>query len=285
MSRVTLACLIIDDPLLRPQYGALNYKELLKEMKIHNFFTEIAFIPWNYNRSHRDMVKFFHDNRDRYALCVHGCDHVRNEFGVGNYEELSKLSSTALWRMEQHKQITGLPYDPVMVFPQGRFSSIAMKVLKEHGYLAAFNSTLRSTDGEDPPAEEYRQPATMMYHGFPLFLRRYPKDREKFLDDIRTGRPVVIVEHHGVFKDRCKEITDLVDWINSFGNIRWTSLLQIAEHYLKQKAAMQESSPSPYQQCLSYRSKVAFRRYLSEMRDNHVETNKLLSKIYRKIMG
>ena len=40
---VTLACLIIDDPLLRPKYGCLDYTKLLQEMKEHNFFTEIAF--------------------------------------------------------------------------------------------------------------------------------------------------------------------------------------------------------------------------------------------------
>jgi len=47
-SRETLACLVIDDPLLKPRYGRLDYKNLLEEMKEHSFFTEIAFIPWNY---------------------------------------------------------------------------------------------------------------------------------------------------------------------------------------------------------------------------------------------
>ena len=55
--RKTLACLIIDDPLLRPQYGCLNYKKLLEAMKAHNFFTEIAFIPWNYKRSNAKTVR------------------------------------------------------------------------------------------------------------------------------------------------------------------------------------------------------------------------------------
>ncbi len=44
---MTLACLIIDDPLLIPRYGKLNFAKLLREMNEHNFFTEIAFIPWN----------------------------------------------------------------------------------------------------------------------------------------------------------------------------------------------------------------------------------------------
>ena len=114
----TLACLIIDDPLLRPKYGCLDYKRLLEVMKVHNFFTEIAFIPWNYKRSDARTVQLFADNTDYYAICVHGCNHIGNEFGGGNYQELNALSSTALWRMEQHKRLTGLVYDPIMVFPQ-----------------------------------------------------------------------------------------------------------------------------------------------------------------------
>ena len=227
-----LACLVIDDPLLRPKYGPLNYRDLLKEMRAHDFFTEIAFIPWNYKRSDHDTVKLFRDNPDRYALCVHGCNHVRNEFGVHDHDELSGLSMTALWRMEQHKQLTGLSYDSVMVFPQGRFSSMAMRVLKEHGYLAAFNSTLLSTDRVDFPAVEHNGAAFKGYHDFPLFLRRYPLDKARFVEDASKGRPIIVVEHPNVFRDGYKKITDLVDWINNIGNIRWTSLQHIAEHYL-----------------------------------------------------
>ena len=153
----TLACLIIDDPLLTPKYGCLDYRKLLEEMKAHNFFTEVAFIPWNYKRSNPETVSLFANNKDYFAMCVHGCNHTANEFGGMDYEELSSLSSTALWRMEQHKALTGLPYDPVFVFPQGRFSSVAIKAIKDQGYLAAFNTTIKATDTEDPAVIEYRQ--------------------------------------------------------------------------------------------------------------------------------
>ena len=61
-TKETLACLIIDDPVLRPKYGCLDYKRLLKEMKIHNFFTEIAFIPYNYRKSDAETVRLFANN-------------------------------------------------------------------------------------------------------------------------------------------------------------------------------------------------------------------------------
>lgn len=286
-SKETLACLVIDDPLLKPRYGCLNYRTLLDAMKEHNFFTEIAFIPWNYKRSNPETVRLFAENPDYFGICVHGCNHTYNEFGGSNYQELSNLSATALWRMEEHKRLTKLPYDPVMVFPQGLFSSVAMQALKDHGFIAAFNSGLRATNVNEPPAPEYRLPATSIYADFPLFLRRYPKDKAHFIDDVANGRPILVVEHPNAFRNGYKSITDAVDWINSLGNIKWTSLLSITEYYFGRKkgddaAALSDSPiPSP----LIFSAKVALRRFLSEIRDNYIETNSILTKAYKMVRG
>jgi hypothetical protein len=283
--REKLACLIIDDPLLKPRYGCLEYAKLLREMKEHGFFTEIAFIPWNYRRSDPKTVRLFAENSSHFAICPHGCNHLRDEFGHGSYQELRALSSTALWRMEEHKRRTGLPFDPVFVFPQGRFSSLAMQALKDQGFFAAFNSTLRATDGEEPPASERERAATPFYSGLPLFLRRYPRDRHHIAMDMASDRPILIVEHHGAFRSGYQSITDLVDWINSFGGVRWTSLLEIAEHYLGTKGAPVRGSPDSSPSSLRFRARVAVRRLLSEARDNHVQTNGLLAKAYDIVRG
>jgi hypothetical protein len=256
-------------------------------MKEHNFFTEIAFIPWNYKRSNPETVQLFADNPEYFGICVHGCNHTYNEFGGSNYHELSVLSATALWRMEQHKKITGLPYDPVMVFPQGLFSSVAMHALKDQGFVAAFNSGLRATDVNELPASEYQLPATSMHADFPLFLRRYPKDKLHFIQDITIGRPILIVEHPKAFRNGYKIITDVVDWVNGLGNIKWTSLLSIAEHYCGHKDganAAGQSGPPPSPQ-LPYRTKIALRRLLSEIRDNYVEPSSFLTKVYKMVRG
>ena len=256
-------------------------------MKEHNFFTEIAFIPWNYKRSDARTVRLFAENPEYFGICVHGCNHTDNEFGGNNYQELRALSATALWRMEQHKGLTGLPYDPVMVFPQGHFSSVAMKALKDQGFLAAFNSGLRATDGNELPICEYQLPATLVYADFPLFLRRYPKSKSHFVQDIAAGRPILIVEHHGAFRNGYKAITDVVDWVNGLGNIKWTSLLSIAEYYFKRKDGPYniEQSDLPFPSRVPFRAKIAFRRFLSEIRDNYIEKSSLLTKAYRMVRG
>lgn len=286
-SEETLACLIIDDPLLKPKYGCLDYEKLLDAMKEHNFFTEIAFIPWNYKRSQAKTVKLFAENPDYFGICVHGCNHTFNEFGGSNYQELSNLAATALWRMEQHKTLTGLSYDPVMVFPQGLFSSVAMQVLKDQGFVAAFNSGLRATDRDDLPASEYQLPATSIYADFPLFLRRYPKDKARFVEDVSLGRPILVVEHPKVFCNGYRSITDTVDWINSLGNIKWASLLSITEYYFGHKDGVndyRQIGPPPSPQ-FSYRIKIVLRRILSELRDNYIEPSSLLTKAYKMVRG
>lgn len=285
-SREVLACLVIDDPLLKPSYGCLDYKKLLEAMKEHNFFTEIAFIPWNYKRSDARIVRLFAENPDYFGICVHGCNHTYNEFGGTNYQELSVLSATALWRMEQHKRLTGLPYDPVMVFPQGLFSSVAIQAIKAQGFLAAFNSGLRATDGNELPDSEYQLPATSIYSDLPLFLRRYPKGKSHFVEDIALGRPILIVEHPKVFCNGYKSITDLVDWVNGAGNVKWTSLLSITEYYFGRKVdAIDIGQKVLPRQRLFFSAKVALRRCLSEARDKYLETNSLLNKIYKMVRG
>lgn len=256
-------------------------------MKEHNFFTEIAFIPWNYKRSDAKTVQLFAENPEYFGICVHGCNHTYNEFGGSNYQELSNLSATALWRMEQHKGLTGLPYDPVMVFPQGLFSSVAMQALKGQGFLAAFNSGLQATDGDELPAQEYEKPATSIYTDLPLFLRRYPKNKSHFFHDIAIGRPIILVEHPKAFCNGYKSITDTVDWINGMGNIKWTSLLSIVEFYFGNNDGANEAPKKgpPSSTRLPFRIKVALRRFFSEVRDNYIEPSSFLMKVYKMVRG
>lgn len=281
--RETLACLIIDDPLLKPKYGCMDYEKLLEEMKEHNFFTEIAFIPCNYRRSDPKTVRLLAENGNHYAICVHGCNHLGNEFGGKNYQELSALASAALWRMEQHKRLTGLSYDPVFVFPQGRFSSVSMKALKDHGFFAAFNSSIRATDEDEAPVADSKLPAIRTYHNFPLFLRRYPNDKAGFAQDLESGRPIIIVEHHAAFRNGYETITDLVDWINKSRNIRWTSLVNIAEHYLGNRPTISWQVADLSQPTIQ--AKTMVRRFLSEARDNYVDTSNVLAKVYKMVRG
>ena len=233
------ASFIIDDPLLRMNYGFLNYKKLLEIMDQNNFHTTLAFIPWNYNRSKKEVAKIFKERRDRFKLCVHGCYHTDNEFGINNSNKLNKKVKIAIKKMKKHEELSGVPFDNVIVFPQGKFSSKAMKVLKSNDYLASVNTTLASVDDLDKlKISDLLDMSIMKYCCFPLFARRYPREVIDFAFDLFLGKPIFIVEHHDYFRDGYDKIKEFIKSINLLQeNIHWEGLRNIIKRsYMEKKS-------------------------------------------------
>ena len=221
------ASVIIDDPLLRRNYGFLNFESLLRLMEEYNFCTTIAFIPHNYQRNSQQVLQIFRKNRSRFAICFHGNDHTAAELASSDTSRLNTMIRIAEDRMSAHHQATGLHCDRVMVFPQGNFSVEAMKVLKSRNFRAAVNTVPYPTGR--PVAltlGELAQPAVLRYGGFPLFLRR-PIRQTKSQDvafNLFFGRPVLIVEHHDVFR-RPETLAEMALMINSIApEIHWSNL-------------------------------------------------------------
>lgn len=238
------ACLVIDDPLLSPQYGFLNYQDLLNQMERHNFATNIAFIPWNWRRSSSKVAELFKNNPTRYSLSMHGCDHTGGEFGTQDMESLVWKSHQAIDRMSCHESKTGLRHDRVMVFPQGVFSSAAMRVLKHTQYTAAVNTEVLSTDPRRPTirTSDVWDVAVMNYSSFPIFTRRYPSQGvENFAFDILLGKPCIVVIHHDSCRDQSAHLVEFVNRLNGLNcRLSWRSLGEVVRRSCRQR----EISPS-----------------------------------------
>lgn len=235
------ACLILDDPLLKMQYGFLNYEKLLELMEREHFSTSIAFIPWNYRRSNRRTVELFKRFPHRYTLCVHGCDHTNREFGTMDLNRLQEQADKGRRRMGQHRELTGIGFDDVMVFPQGCFSTVAMKALRSCGYLAAINSTPHPVDldGGTVRLRDLVDVAVTKFSGFPLFVRRYPSDLVGLAFDLFLGKSALLVEHHGYFRNGYGPLTEIVQKLNGMeGRLEWSRLSEICSRAcLKRRAA------------------------------------------------
>ncbi len=221
------AAIIIDDPLLRRDYGYLNFDRLLHQMQEHNFHTTIAFIPHNYRRNSARIVRMFLDNPNRFSICFHGNDHTKSEFASADTALLNTMLGIAEVRMKKHEQTTGLRCDKVMVFPQGGFSVEAMEVLKSRNFCAAVNSVVHPLDRPVPlTIADIAQPAVLRYGGFPLFTRTYVEatKSQDVAFNVFFGRPVFIVEHHDVFK-RPESLAEVASTINSVApEIHWSNL-------------------------------------------------------------
>jgi hypothetical protein len=220
------ACFIIDDPLLRRRYGFLRYKGLLDSMRREKFSTCIAFIPWNYRRSSNEVAELFLSNGYAPHLCVHGCDHSRAEFASTDVGLLRRKAALALERMREHQRRFGIPFDEVMVFPQGLFSAEAMTALKASGYMAAVNSEVfPSTMPASFALRDLLDVAVTQFADFPLFGRRYPSDLVGLAFDLFLGKPALAVEHHGYFKNGFEPMEAFVRELNGQDErLEWTNL-------------------------------------------------------------
>jgi hypothetical protein len=224
---IKTARVIIDDPLLRRQYGYVRYEELLLSMRRLGCGVTTAFIPWNWRRTTGRDARLFAPFLPDHSICIHGCDHTGNEFGEGSEDWLAAKALAALQRMDNHRDRTGLGSSRVMVFPQGKFSTVAMLALRRAGFLAVVDTKRVPVDHPNAalPLAQQLQPAVTCYSGLPLFKRRYPADLQVCALDLFLGRPAHIVEHHEWFRHGCGDFERCVEWLKAVQpGLSWPSL-------------------------------------------------------------
>lgn len=206
------ARLIIDDPTLTRKYGALDFETLKASMRRLGYGTSIAFIPWNYWRSSRRSAANVLSDGSNLSICIHGCDHTNHEFRSESASVLVRKATLGIHRMERLRNRVGVPFEDVMVFPQGRFCKSAISALRSANYLAAVNSSCFPTDyaPNELTIADFLFPAITRFEGFPIFQRRYPRDLFLFSFDLFLGKLSLIVEHHEYFRDHCKGIEEFI---------------------------------------------------------------------------
>jgi hypothetical protein len=220
------ASVIIDDPLLRRDYGYLNFESLLRLMEEYNFHTTISFIPHNYRRNSARIIRLFRENPHRLSICFHGNDHTEAELASTDAAFLNTVLGIAEERMKVHEQVTGLHCDRVMVFPQDGFSLEAMEVLKSRNFHAASSSPRPVGQRVPLRIADLAQPAVLRYGGFPLFIRAFIKQTQSrdIAFNLFFGRPTLIAEHHDTFKHP-GSLLEVVQKINSIApGISWSDL-------------------------------------------------------------
>jgi hypothetical protein len=233
---------IIDDPWLIEPYGNLSYQGLLQEMKKANFHTTIAFIPWNYDRSKKEVVKILLDNSDRYSISVHGNNHDHQEFGGSKKVPLYKqqydiLQSVA--RMEEFKKLTGIRYDRVMVFPHRISPEETISLLKKENFLATINSEIVPLGSKVKiDFEDMIFPAELKFYGFPL-LRRYSPSISKSIIcfDLFFEKPLVFYTHQDYFSNDINAFNETAEYVNkkAMKKIEWVGLEKLCQNLYMQR--------------------------------------------------
>jgi hypothetical protein len=234
----TYACLVLDDPSLKEQYGFVNFRRLLMLMKRHDFTTSIAFIPWNWRRSDPQIIRLFKENPERYSISVHGCDHTAGEFGIEDQNRLLYRARQAHNRMCLHQTKTGLRHDPIMVFPQGVFSKEAIGVLKRTNFHAVVNTeVICSGQRVAIRIADLWDVAVMNYDSFPIYTRRYPSEGiENFAFDIVLGKPCIAVVHQDFCRDKYRHLLEFIKRLNGLNcSLSWRSLSEVVRSSWRQR--------------------------------------------------
>lgn len=261
--RGALACIVIDDATLTRRYGFINVRKFVAWVKAEELAATFAFIPWNWRRTDPSIAELFSNDPERLSLCVHGCNHLRAEFASADKLYLHEICALARYRMMEHECASGLPWDNVMVFPQGEFSREAMQALRDTGYTAAVNSM-------NPCLERALSGPFIADFGLPLLTRRYPKNISDFVSDVEAGRPALIVQHHWDLADGLGPITAFVKRLrDEIPTLQWRPLGTIIAQLALKPAHI--SIAEAVRQSRWIRARAASRRRLCDFRDNWLQ--------------
>jgi hypothetical protein len=207
-------------------------------MEKHNFFSTIAFIPWNYDRSKPEVVSLVRDHPDRFSICVHGDNHDHKEFT--DYKDKPLVDQVAamkqsLARMEKFQSLTGISYDKVMVYPHSMAPEKTMEALKAYNYLATVNSSNVPMDRPSPSDPLFAlRPVTVSFGDFASVLRysvAVPIPTELIAVNEFLGNPLFFYCHHDMFVDGIDAFDGIADQVNKLEpDARWRGVGEIAKH-------------------------------------------------------
>jgi hypothetical protein len=233
------ANLTLDDSILTEPYGHINYHALLGEMEKHNFHTTIAFIPLNYNRNKSDIISMFREHSDRYSISVHGNNHDHREFDAYAIAPLANQVANlqqGIARMEKFTQLTGIPYDRVMVFPHAIAPNDTFAAMKKFNYLATANSEDVPL-GSSAPDDDflfYLRPVTLRYSNFPALLRfsaEIPLPKSILAIELFLDNPALVYGHETLFDEGIGTFNPIADEINALQpDIRWCGMKCVVDH-------------------------------------------------------
>jgi len=267
------ANLTIDDPWLREPYGHLSFGGLCNEAKKANFHATIGFIPYNYDRSEENVIATFHKCKENLSLSIHGNNHDFREFeraGDHHGDEMRILQ--ALERMNIFRRKTGIPYDRVMVFPRGVFTSDSLRLLKEHNFIMTVNATSGPVDVSNPKSDvdEIR--------GVNLDVGNFPMIKRMMLPQSGIDRPVqmslkswiamrlfldlpvILAAHHDYFRKGMDAFNPVADFINRTQPVvEWASLGEIGRRlYLQRRIDEQEIEVQAFSSQVMIRNSYPF---------------------------
>ncbi len=241
---------VFDDPNLRwRSYGFLDYAALVAHADAHDYHVAMAMIPLDATLPHRPTVSLFAQRADRLSLVFHGNDHLRHEL-LAPTDDVTALAmaAQAVRRIERFERRHGLTVERVMMPPHGRCSQHTARALGAVGFdaLSAIHPAPWTEERPTSPPLVAWSPA-----GFIGGCAVIPRDAlsstqadialRAFLD-----HPVVIYGHHEDVADGLEPLAQAADRVRRLGDVRWTSVGEIARTNHVHRVADGQMTVRPY---------------------------------------
>src|SRR5262249_11045778 len=159
--------------------------------------------------------------------------HSHREFGSYTVNPLLEQIADvkqALARMERFQQLTGIPYDRIMIFPQGVAPERTFEALAHYNFLGTINA-INVPMGEPFPTEAkfLLRPYTTSY-GRLLSMSRYSAEvgiipRAEVAINTYLSNPLLFYGHQGMFDRGITAFNEFADTVNVLQpSTRWASL-------------------------------------------------------------
>ena len=244
------AAFVFDDPNLRwHSYGFLDYRRLVRHADRHGYHVAMAMIPLDASLPHGPTVSLFAQHADLLSLVFHGNDHLKDELLLPA-DETSALAmmAQAVRRVTRFERSTGLGVDRVMMPPHGRCSAATSRALAALGFeaLCAIHAQPWTADRPTSPVLAAWRPAEFV--GGCAVIPRMAMDSTDATIALRAflDHPLVVYWHHEDLASGLDPLAEMADRINRLGEVRWTSVGDIARTNVATRLVGEQLLVRPY---------------------------------------
>jgi hypothetical protein len=228
------ACFMFDDPNLHwPSWGFLDYRALANHAREHHYHASMATVPLDLWFTHSRTAALFREQSRYLSLLVHGVEHTCAE--MLRPRPAGRRLADLHWGLEKLKELEarhGLRISRVMAPPHHACSLEAADLMLQAGYEAACVAWLLLMRGN--PRVRWRPDfglrcAEFLGEGFPV-LPRFNfagQDPGRAVLAAFFHQPIIMIGHHQDVAGGLGVLADWARWVNSLGDVRWTSLEEI----------------------------------------------------------
>jgi hypothetical protein len=235
------AAFVLDDPNLHaPSYGYVDFRALALHAEAHHYHVSMAMIPLDAWFAHRATARLFLERPASLSISMHGNNHSGGELErAGSETQTRALLAQALRRVERFERRHGLRVCRVMAPPHGMCSEQTARQMVPLGFESLSVSRpypwyarapMRWT--ARPPGESALAgwlPTDVVAGGLPVLLRLgLQTGADSLALRAFLGQPLIICGHHDDLADGMDGLADVAAAVNTLGDVRWTSLSDIA---------------------------------------------------------